>query len=139
MIHSDAQDNKNLRTSADGNLPKHQHVFSFNQTLEQLLQSEVYVLQGRTRLFIVLWEKNNKTSTYLKLIFKKASTYYHIIKNIDNGPSQSVARECLVLEFNMVSHGSKGVGIAFPRTKERLLPFLHHEALRVIWVALSST
>ena len=49
MMHSDAEDPTSLRSSMDGNLLKDWHILSFNQTLEQLLQSRVCVLQGSTR------------------------------------------------------------------------------------------
>lgn len=65
MICSGAEDHASLRTSMDGNLLKDGHVFSFDQTLEQFLQST------RQAVVIVDWEENMKTSPYLEIVLRK--------------------------------------------------------------------
>ena len=50
----------------DGNLLKDWHVFSFDQTLEQFLQST-----RQSRNIIVDWEENMKTSPYLEIVLRK--------------------------------------------------------------------
>ena len=66
MICSGAEDHASLRTSMDGNLLKDWHVFSFDQTLEQFLQST-----RQSRNIIVDWEENMKTSPYLEIVLRK--------------------------------------------------------------------
>ena len=66
MICSGAEDHASLRTSMGGNLLKDWHVFSFDQTLEQFLQST-----RQSSSSIVDWEENMKTSPYLEIVLRK--------------------------------------------------------------------
>lgn len=70
MICSGAEDHASLRTSMDGNLLKDWHVFFFDQTLEQFLQSTGQSSSSNSRL------RRKYENSLFRNSFKKETSPY---------------------------------------------------------------